>query len=107
MRSCRVPLLWLAMMPCVAILAGAQTLSLPARATNAPTGAEFARRIEFLDFTNREREILLQVTAGNVPSFLRNLCPINVTNVFEGITNVATFHAAPDYLAVGSDDDYL
>ena len=30
-----------------------------------------------------------------------------VTNVFEGKTNSAVFYATPDYVAVGSDDDYF
>ena len=47
------------------------------------------------------------MTSGNVPNFLRNLCPIQVTNVVSGRTDHATFYGTPDYLAVGSDDDYF
>ena len=89
------------------VCAFTQTLPLPARAPNAPTGSEFIRRLNSLDFTNREQEILTQVRAGNVPGFLRRFCPVTVTNVSAGKTNSATFFVAPDYLAVGTDDDYF
>jgi len=55
----------------------------------------------------REQEIFAQVVSGNVPNFLRTLCPVEVTNIFEGVTNRATFYVTADYLAVGSDEDYF
>lgn len=51
--------------------------------------------------------IARQVKAGNVPAFLRKLCPVKVTLEEAGLTNNATFFVTPDYLAVGSDDDYF
>ena len=85
----------------------AQTLDLPPRPASALSGTEFAKRITPLDLTEREKEIVTQVTSGNVPSFLRKLCPVPATSVSEGATNTATFYATPDYLAIGSDDDYF
>ena len=85
----------------------AQTLDLPPRPSNAPTGTEFARQITPLDLAEREKEIIAQITAGNVPNFLRKLCPVPATSVGQGTTNTATFYATPDYLAVGSDEDYF
>jgi len=85
----------------------AQVLPLPPRPADALTGSEFAQRIAPLDLPEREREIVVQVTSGNVPNFLRRLCPVPTTSVTEGKTNTATFYATPDYLAVGSDDDYF
>jgi len=85
----------------------AQTVSLPPRAINAPGGADFIRIISPLDFTQREQAVVKEVFAGNVPAFQSRLCPVTVTNVADGITNTATFFATPDYLAVGSDEDYL
>jgi hypothetical protein len=85
----------------------AQTFDLPPRPADALTGTEFARRITPLDLSEREQEIVAQVTSGNVPSFLRELCPVPARIVTEGKTNSATFYATPDYLAVGSDDDYF
>jgi hypothetical protein len=88
--------------------AWAQTLALPPRPANAPTGSEFARRIAPLDLTAREQEISAQIMSGNVPNFLRKLCPVTVASIGPSAANdTATFYAMPDYLAVGPDDDYF
>ncbi len=60
-----------------------------------------------LGLAEREAEVYREVLAGNVPGFLRRLCPMRVTNVSRGLTNTALFYVTPDYLAVGSDADYL
>ena len=70
-------------------------------------GAEFAGRVAGLDLPEREREVLAQISSGNVPDFLRQLSPVTASNVTGGKTNTATFYATPDYLAVGSDTDYF
>ncbi|MEI9865358.1 MAG: hypothetical protein WDN00_12565 [Limisphaerales bacterium] len=49
----------------------------------------------------------MEITAGNVPDFLRQFQPVTVTNANAGRTNIATFFVAPDYLAVGDDGDYF
>jgi len=82
----------------------AQTLDLPQRPANAIPGTEFARRITPLSLHEREKEILDQITSGNVPDFLRKLVPVPAA---DGNTNTATFYATPEYLAVGSDADYF
>ena len=82
-------------------------MNLPPRPTDAPSGTAFIQQSAALDFAQREQQIYEQITAGNVPNFLRHLCPVEVTNVFAGHTNRATFYVTPDYLAVGSDDDYF
>jgi hypothetical protein len=87
--------------------ASAQTLQLSQRPANALTGTQFIERIGSLEVRERENEIVAEIASGNVPDFLRKLCPTQVTNVFNGRTNLATFYVTPDYLAVGSDDDYF
>src|SRR5262249_48104532 len=44
---------------------------------------------------------------GNIPNFLRQLCPVEVTNVFADQTNRGTLYVTPDYLAIGSDEDFF
>ena len=85
----------------------AGTLPLPERATNALNGNQFAEKVAGLTLPEREREVYREVRAGNVPAFLRRLCPVQTTKVTDGHTNTATFFVTPDYLAVGSDADYL
>lgn len=71
------------------------------------TGSQFAESIQSLELQAREEKIFSEVMAGNVPEFLRKLCPVKVTNRVGGKTNTATYFVAPDYLAVGSDEDYF
>jgi len=85
----------------------AQELPLPARPTNAPDGDAFVQKITGLDLATRDRLIAGEFLAGNAPDFLRKFCPVNVTNVADGKTNIATFFAAPDYLVIGSDENYF
>ena len=103
MRLAFLATLWL----CVVGLAAESLTRLPPRALNAPTGSEFVERITPAEFPEREREIYAEITAGNVPGFLRQFRPVNVTNVSGGHTNFATYFVAPDYLAVGADDNHF
>ena len=88
-------------------LAGAQTLPLPERPPAAVNGSKFVEEIRSLPTSQREQMVLDQVLTGNVPGFLRHLCPVTVTNVSDGETNSATFFVTPDYLCVGADEDYF
>ena len=98
-------------LPCILIFVAAsvtaQVLSLPPRATNALAGDEFAKSISALDLTHRDAAVADAFLDGNAPDFLRHFCAITVTNVTDGRTNMATFFAAPDYLAIGADREYL
>jgi len=91
----------------LALTAWAQVLDLPPRAPNALSGSEFARRVAMLDLGERDLEVYAQVMAGNVPDFLRRLCPVPARSVVEGRIDSGTYYVTPDYLAVGSDDDYF
>jgi hypothetical protein len=49
-----------------------------------------------------------QFLKGNIPDFLRRLKPVYLSQVLEdGKTSVATIFVMPDYLAIGSDQDFL
>ena len=84
-----------------------QGLAFPLRASNALTGSEYAQKISVLNLAQREQAIYADVSAGNAPYSLRKFCPVTVTNISDGATNIATFFVAPDYLAIGSDTNYL
>jgi len=105
MRSVAVVLssLWVI---CIAHGASAPSLAFPSRTTNAVAGSKFLKSLDGLSLPARETVIYDQVMSGNIPLFLRKLCPVTVTNVVEGSTNVGTFFVTPDYLAVGGNDDY-
>ncbi|HZT75341.1 MAG TPA: hypothetical protein VFA27_01690 [Vicinamibacterales bacterium] len=59
--------------------------------------------MEHLDAAERERAVLREILDGNIPSFLRTLAPVELTS--HGATS--TIFVMPDYLAIGSDEDYL
>jgi hypothetical protein len=81
----------------------AQSLDLPPRQPSAPKGMAFARSIATLPLAEREEKVLAEIKAGNVPPFLRKLVPVSVS----AGTIKASYFVAPDYLAIGSDDDYF
>lgn len=80
---------------------------IPPRSSNAMSGSEFMQSIMDLEFEKREEEILNQIASGNIPEFLRQTKKI--TSGFldaKGEIHTCTYEVMPDYLAIGSDDDY-
>lgn len=75
------------------------TLALPARDDAAATGSQFAAQTGHLDAVERHAAAVEQILTGNVPSWGRRLVPVRVGQVQIWVT--------PDYVAVGSDEDYL
>ncbi|MDR3688633.1 MAG: hypothetical protein P4L46_04580 [Fimbriimonas sp.] len=82
-------------------------LDLPDRKQDAPTGSILAGQIAALPHRQREDRIFAEIDAGNVPSFIRKLAPVAVAAKVNGQEISGTVYVTPDYLAVGSDDDYL
>ncbi len=83
-------------------------LRLPPRPADAIGGAEFARRTSGLSSADRDRAVVAELERGNVPSFLDHLTPVKLTaEASSGQAVAATIWVTPDYLAIGSDDDFL
>jgi hypothetical protein len=87
--------------------AAGATLPLAPRPASALTGTEIYNIIDSMSVTQREEFIYQQVVSGNVPSFMRELVPITVTETISGTPHTAVYHVTPDYMAVGSDDDFF
>lgn len=84
------------------------TEAIPPRPTSARTGSEFAAAILGMDRDQREQSIKDELLRGNLPDFLRKLVPVRLSyEVSGGRFLVATIFAAPDYLAIGSNEDFL
>ncbi|RZA19348.1 MAG: hypothetical protein EOP10_19675 [Proteobacteria bacterium] len=85
-----------------------QLINLPNRPANALSGSAFMKKIARLDGGARETAMVAEILKGNIPSFLRRLTPID-TKLTAGIYRGQTlrYYALPDYLAVGSDEDYV
>ena len=56
----------------------------------------------------RDSFALKEVLAGNIPGFLERFVPIHISIVdtTTGRTIKATYYVAPDYLSIGSNDDW-
>jgi hypothetical protein len=81
--------------------------AIPHRAADAPGGSEFARRVESLSGPQRDAQVRSEVLAGNVPQFLRRLAPVTVASADAAHPVEITVCVLPDYLAVGSDKDFV
>jgi hypothetical protein len=83
-------------------------LRLPARPAGAIGGSDFARRTGGLSSEERDRAVVAELERGNIPSFLGHLAPVKLEpNPSDGQAVAATIWVTPDYLAIGSDDDFL
>jgi hypothetical protein len=82
---------------------------LPARSASAIKGREFVKQIENLSLDEREAAILREITRGNFPDFLRNLKTVSIRGRMQdaGEEVAASIEVMPDYLAVGSDVDFV
>jgi hypothetical protein len=82
--------------------------AIPARREQALTGAQFADSVWRIDRHEREKRILDQLLEGNLPGFLRRLIPVKLRHrTPDGKALSATIFVLPDYLAIGSDADFL
>ncbi len=84
------------------------TRNIPPRSLLAMEGSEFARAISSMDGSTREQAILTQLMEGNLPDFLRKLKPVELSRrLRDGKRITVSLFVMPDYLAVGSDNDFL
>ena len=82
-------------------------LQIPERKPDAEPGSAFMQRIMPLELEEREEEIFKALASGNMPDFLRN--PIRLVDNFtdsQGRSHELIYEVMPDYLAVGSNEDY-
>ena len=78
---------------------------IPTRASGAATGSEFARRVVHLSGAERDAAIRNELLAGNIPDFLRHLVPVTLHGPGPGLS--ATVCVLPNYLAIGTDRDFV
>jgi hypothetical protein len=84
------------------------TARIPARTSDCRTGSQFARYVSKMDSRQREQAIRDEILNGNVPQFLRKLTPVQLhAGTPDGRRLTDTIFVMPDYLAIGSDDDFL
>jgi hypothetical protein len=84
------------------------TQGIPVRAAQDLTGSQFVRYVSGMNPQEREAAVLGEITKGNVPDFLRILVPVELQGErANGQKLTATIFVMPDYLAIGSNSDFL
>lgn len=82
-------------------------LNIPVRDHSAETGTAFMSRIREMPREEREEEIFHAAAAGNIPDFLRQTVILRGEfEDLEGTRHLLEYEVMPDYLAIGSDEDF-
>lgn len=86
----------------------AHQLSLPATKDISFTGSGLYKQIGAMKWNEREPVIEKAILSGNVPRFLKKFVRIDVSiiDTASGKNIRAYYYVSPDYLSVGSDDDW-
>ncbi len=86
-----------------------QDLKIRPRSADAVSGSAFAASVRDTSISLAERDKLIfnQIKAGNIPDFYRKLKEIRDTSVVNGIVHTISYYVIPDFIAIGSDDDYF
>jgi hypothetical protein len=84
---------------------------LPPRPSDAIGGTEFAKQVATASLKDREVAIMREVTRGNIPDFLRTFKKVKIRGPLSTDKNdqevMASMEVMPDYLAIGSDTDFI
>jgi hypothetical protein len=81
---------------------------IPPRQSLAMLGSEFADHVAGMEESAREMAILDQLLQGNIPEFLQKLKPVRLHHTNSaGKVITSVIFVMPDYLAVGSDEDFF
>ncbi len=72
------------------------------------TGSSFYDSAVAMNWSSRDSLAVRELLAGNLPPFLRSFVPVrvSVTDSLTGKTIRAVFYVAPDYLSIGSRNDW-
>jgi hypothetical protein len=82
--------------------------SIPPRDASAPTGSQLMARLAMSSREERARVLVEQILEGNIPSALRRLRAVETCVPGPaGVLLRAVVWVMPDYLAVGSDEDFV
>ena len=84
------------------------TRAIPRRPRGAQDGSTVIGRMTGSGGSERDNAVIAEVLAGNIPDFLRDLVPVTFTGTgANGQPTRVTICVTPDYLAVGSDSDFV
>lgn len=84
------------------------TRRIPERSSHTLTGSQFVNLVSKISEHQREQVISEQLLKGNIPEFLRKLKPVKLQHRSKsGRLVSATIFVTPDYLAIGSQEDFI
>ncbi len=82
--------------------------AIPRRSGRAPGGSDFVATLANAAGGSRDAAIARAAIEGNVPDFLRRLVPVKLAGTLaDGRQAEITICVTPDYLAIGSNRDYV
>lgn len=72
------------------------------------TGSEFYKQAAAMKWAARDSFAINEILKGDVPAFLKRFRAVNISIIdsSSGKTIHATYYVAPDYLCLGTDDDW-
>ena len=81
---------------------------IPKRPQDAVGGTEFFKSLEKLSASEREEAVEREILQGNIPNFLRTFQQVTIkAKNAGGKEQAAVLEVMPDYLAIGSDADFV
>jgi len=81
---------------------------IPDRPAAAASGSAFVKRVMDASGEARDKAASAEILSGNIPSFLRRLIPVRLSGKLpDGRSARVVICVMPDYLAVGSDRDFV
>ncbi len=84
-----------------------RNLDLPRRDERADSGSSFIERMTPLSRADQESAIANAVLQGNVPDTARRMVPIEIRKAIEGREHSMHLYVQQDYLAIGSNEDFV
>lgn len=82
--------------------------AIPPRPATARSGSEFVEYVRGMNSQDREEALRAEILAGNLPPFLRQLRKVELCCAdVEDLPGPAGIWVMPDYLAIGSDEDFV
>lgn len=86
---------------------GKRTIEWPQR-KGSVAGSEFYKKAAAMNWAQRDSFVVKEVLKGNIPDFLKQFKPISVSimDPETGKKINANYFVAPDYLSVGTNDDW-
>jgi hypothetical protein len=82
-------------------------LDIPPATSLRMTGSDFFKTVAAWKWKERDSLAVKEILSGNIPSFLKKFTPVSsqITDS-TGKVHRAVFFVSPDYLSVGTDDDW-